>query len=62
MLPSIAVVAFPMFVKLRCIERSVFGHIVPDQGTRGVGGTMSLSARVATQGSAEFAIDLQWTL
>jgi hypothetical protein len=30
MLPSIIVVAFPIFVKLRCIERSVFGLVVPD--------------------------------
>jgi len=32
MLPSIAVVAFAIFVKLRCVERSVFGPMVPDPG------------------------------
>jgi hypothetical protein len=43
MLPSIAVVAFPIFVMLRCIERSVFGPMVPDLGhllSRAQGGTM----------------------
>jgi hypothetical protein len=32
MLPSIAVVAFPTFVKLGCVERSVFGPMIPDLG------------------------------
>jgi len=42
MLPSIAVVAFPIFVELRCVRRSVFGPIVPDLGhllSRAQGGT-----------------------
>jgi hypothetical protein len=42
MLPSIAVVAFPIFVKLRCVERSVFGPMLPDLGRllfRAQGGT-----------------------
>jgi hypothetical protein len=42
MLPSIVVVVFPIFVKLRFVERSVFGLIVPDLGhllSRAQGGT-----------------------
>jgi hypothetical protein len=42
MLPSIAVVAFPIFVKLRHVERSVFGPMVLDLGhllSRVEGGT-----------------------
>ena len=42
MLPFIAVVAFAIFVKLRCVERSVFGPMVPDLGhllSRAQGGT-----------------------
>jgi hypothetical protein len=42
MLPFIAVVAFAIFVNLRCVERSVFGPMVPDLGcllSRAQGGT-----------------------
>jgi len=42
MLPSITVVAFPIFVKLWRVERSVFGPVVPDPGhllSRAQGGT-----------------------
>jgi hypothetical protein len=42
MLSFIAVVALAIFVKLRCVERSVFGPMVPDLGhlvSRAQGGT-----------------------
>jgi hypothetical protein len=32
MLPSIAAVAFPIFVKLQFVDFSVFGSMIPDLG------------------------------